>query len=120
MKITSCNPLILSKDAESAIKLFEAFGFEKQHSHATPIGVMDTTMKNADDFRVDIADTPNLPQDRTIIRINVDDFDEAYEYLLSKGFTHQSGRIVEDDSSKSAMLVSPSGFAFDLAYHKKQ
>ena len=39
--------------------------------------------------------------------------------LTAKGFKAKSGKIVEDDSSKSVMMVSPSGFAFDLAYHKK-
>ena len=32
MKITSFNPLIVTKDAESAIKLFEALGFERRHT----------------------------------------------------------------------------------------
>lgn len=120
MKFTSFNPLIITKNAEAAISLFESLGFEKKHSHKTPVGVLDTTMKDTNGFQVDIADVPNAPQDQTIIRINVDDFDEAYEFLTSKGFVHKSGKVVEDESSKSAMLVSPSGFAFDLAYHKKR
>ena len=32
MKITTFNPLILTKDSESVIKLFEALGFEKRHT----------------------------------------------------------------------------------------
>lgn len=32
MKITSFNPLILTKDADSKIRLFEEMGFEKRHS----------------------------------------------------------------------------------------
>ena len=31
MKITSFNPLIVAKDAEPVIKLFEELGFEKRH-----------------------------------------------------------------------------------------
>ena len=31
MKITSFNPLIVTKDAEAAIALFEALGFERPH-----------------------------------------------------------------------------------------
>lgn len=30
MKITSFNPLIVTNDAESVVKLFEALGFEKR------------------------------------------------------------------------------------------
>lgn len=120
MKFTSFNPLIITKDGAAAIELFEALGFEKKHSHPTPVGVLDTTMKDGNGFQLDIAEVPGAAQDRTIIRINVDDFEEAYEFLLSRGFEHKSGKIVEDESSKSAMLVSPSGFAFDLAHHKKK
>ncbi|MBR6386129.1 MAG: hypothetical protein IKS03_08450 [Ruminococcus sp.] len=32
MKFTSFQPLILTKAAESAIKVFEALGFEKRHA----------------------------------------------------------------------------------------
>ena len=31
MKITSFDPYILVKDAESAVQLFQALGFEKRH-----------------------------------------------------------------------------------------
>ena len=31
MKITTFNPMILSKNAEEIIKLFEELGFEKKH-----------------------------------------------------------------------------------------
>ena len=120
MKFTSFNPLIITKDAAAAIRLFEALGFEKKHTHSTPGGFVDTTMKDANGFQVDIADVPNTPRDHTIIRINVDDFDEAYEFLTARGFVHPSGTVEEDESSKSTMMVSPSGFAFDLAYHKKK
>ena len=32
MKITSFNPLIVTKDAASTIALFEALGFERRHT----------------------------------------------------------------------------------------
>ena len=32
MKITSFNPLIVTKDAEFSIKMFEEMGFEKRHT----------------------------------------------------------------------------------------
>ena len=32
MKITSFNPLIASRDPEAVIALFEALGFERQHT----------------------------------------------------------------------------------------
>ena len=74
-------------------------------------------MKNAEGFYVDVSQVESVPRDMTLIRMNVPDFDEAYDYLISKGFTHKSGRVVETPTNKSAMLVSPSGFAFDLCHH---
>ena len=32
MKITAFNPLILTKDAEATIALYEALGFERRHT----------------------------------------------------------------------------------------
>ena len=60
----------------------------------------------------------NEAADRTLIRMNVDNFEEAFEYLKSKGFTNPGGRVIETESSKSAMLVAPSEFSFDLCRHK--
>ena len=76
-------------------------------------------MKNAGGFYVDISNVP-VPQDLTLIRMNVDDFDEAYKFLLDKGFTNVQGdKTVDTNTNKSAMMKSPSGFAFDLCQHIK-
>ena len=83
--------------------------------------VTSTRMRNADGFHIDIADVKSVPQDMTIIRMNVDDFDEAFEMLTAKGFTHAGGeQAVETKSNKSALMTSPSGFAFDLCQHIKE
>ena len=84
MKITSFNPLIVTKNAAETIKLFEELGFEVKHT----------------------------------IRMNVRDFDEAFEFLTSKGFKNAQGdRITDTGSSKATMMVSPSGFAINLIEH---
>ena len=123
MKITTFNPMILSPKADEAIMLFEELGFEKKHAPVVETGkgqVRSIRMKNADGFHIDIADVKSMPQDMTIIRMNVDDFDEAYDMLEKKGFTHPGGkRAVETESNKSALMTSPSGFAFDLCQHIK-
>ena len=121
MKITSFNPLIVSKDAAPAIELFEALGFERRHNNTNidDRNISNVTLKDANGFHVDVAQA-NVPRDMTIIRMNVDNFEEAYDFLISKGFTCPSGRIVEQESSKSVMLVSPSGIAFDLCHHIKK
>ncbi len=125
MKITTFNPLIVTKDAENIIKLFEALGFERRHSLDAKTGDDDLTsvrMKNADGFHVDVAQVENYSRDSdmTLIRMNVDSFEEAYEFLISKGFTCPSGGVaVETATNKSCCMISPSGFAFDLCQHIK-
>lgn len=123
MKITAFNPLIVSKEAKAITELFEALGFEHAHKKT---GINDENitsfdMKHPDGFRVDIAQVDQMPQDMTAIRMNVRDFDEAYEFLTSKGFTNaQGGKITDTGSSKATLMISPSGFAISLAEHIKK
>ena len=123
MTITSFNPLIVTKDAESVIALFEALGFERRHKKT---GINDEdissvrmryTGEDGKIFHVDIAQAPT-PQDISTIRMNVRDFDEAYQILLDKGWKNAQGdRITETGSSKSTMMVSPSGFSISVSEH---
>lgn len=124
MKITSFNPLIVTKNAEAAIALFEDLGFERRHTNTVESSgheIVNVSMKDANGFCVDIAEAGSIPQDLTIIRMNVDDFDKAYEELLAKGFRNSKGndQTVDTKTNKSAMMISPSGFAFDLCQHIK-
>ena len=125
MKITSFNPLIVTKDAESAIKMFEELGFEKNHTSTVQDKGEDITtvcMKDSGGFHVDIAQSNTVPQDLTLIRMNVDDFDEAYKFLTDRGFKSTSGsdKTVDTKTNRSIMMVSPTGFAFDLCQHIKE
>ncbi len=54
------------------------------------------------------------------IRINVDDYDEAYKMLRDRGFKNLYGdETVSTSSSKAAMMVSPSGFNICIIQHVK-
>ena len=124
MKITTFNPQIITNDAEAVTQLFEELGFEKRHN---PTGIGDLNvegirMKDANGFCLDISQPGiQLPKDMVAIRINVDDFDEAYQLLLSRGFKNFYGdKITETGSAKSAMMISPSGFGINLIQHIKQ
>lgn len=124
MKITTFNPQIITKDAEPIVKLFEELGFVKRHN---PEGIGDLNvegirMKDANGFYLDIS-APNirLPQDVTAIRMNVDDFEEAYETLTAHGFKNYYGdNTLETKSARSALMLSPSGFAINLVQHIKK
>jgi hypothetical protein len=124
MKITTFNPQIITKNAEPLVKFFEEFGFEKRHRQEG-IGDMDVTgirMKDANGFYLDIseADAP-VPNDLVSIRMNVDNFEEAYDLLIAKGFKNFYGdRAIPSKSAKSAIMISPSGFTINLIQHIKK
>lgn len=130
VKITSFNPIILTKKPEEAIALFEALGFERRHNKIGETTVGDqgmgfstVRMKNAGGFYVDVctADTDRLERDLTVIRMNVDDFDEAAELLKNNDF--RESKVIGQNytsSSKYAYFVSPSGFIIDLIKHIKK
>ena len=115
--------MIITANADDIIKIFEALGFERRHEKTD---IDDRTgssvrMKDANGFHVDIAQVDVMPQDMTAIRMNVRDFDEAYGFLTAHGFNIvQGGKVTETGSSKSVMMVSPSGFAIDLDYHYRK
>lgn len=124
MKITTFNPQIITKNAEPLVKLFEELGFEKRHRQEG-IGDMDVTgirMKDANGFYLDIseADAP-VSNDLVSIRMNVDNFEEAYDLLIAKGFKNFYGdRAIPSKSAKSAIMISPSGFTINLIQHIKK
>lgn len=124
MKITTFNPQIVTNNAEPIVKLFEELGFEKHHN-PKEIGdfkVEGIRMKDQNGFYLDIS-IPKLqiPQDMTAIRMNVDNFDEAYQMLIAHGFKNFYGdNVVESKSAKSAMMFSPSGYAINIIQHIKK
>ena len=123
MKITTFNPQIITKDAEPVVKLFEELGFETRHNPdgIGELNVEGIRMKDGNGFYLDVS-MPDiqLPQDVAAIRMNVDDFDEVYKLLTEHGFRNFYGdKTVETKSSKSALMISPSGFAINLVQHIK-
>ena len=126
MKITTFDPMIITKDQESVVALFEALGFERRHQKS---GINDTdinsirmryVMEDGKTFHVDIVSAP-VPRDITSIRMNVDNFDEAYAMLGEKGYINTQGdKITETGTSKSTMMSSPSGFTITVAEHIKK
>ena len=122
MKITGFCPIIVSKDAENIKKVFEELGFEHRHTKTDIEGGQNTNfnMKDANGNRINIASSEHVPQDITAININVDNFQEAYDFFMAHGFVNTRGdKVTETDSAKSTMLVSPSGFMVTLTEHIK-
>ena len=124
MKITTFNPQIITKDAEALVKLFEQLGFEKRHQQEG-IGELDVKgirLKDANGFNLDISQPDTLPtgHDLVAIRMNVDDFDEAYQLLVKNGFKNYYGdSTASTRTGKSAIMISPTGFVINLVQHIK-
>ena len=122
MKITAFNPLILTSHAAETVALLEELGFTHAHTK-TGVGaegnVSSFDLKYGEDFRVDVAQVDAFPQDMTVIRMNVRDFDEVYDFLVSKGFKNANpgDKFTDTGSSKATLMISPSGFGISLAEH---
>jgi hypothetical protein len=122
MQITTFNPMILSAHSEEIITLFEELGFERRHQvdNIDNKDITSVRMKDANGFYVDITQNEKAPQTMSAIRMNVDNFDEAYEYLKSRGFVNTRGdKISTTGSAKATMMASPSGFLISLIEHIK-
>jgi len=124
MKISAFDPVIVSPDASSLIKLFEALGFETHHSPTNAIDgaeVTSTRMENAEGFHVDVVSTTTpRERDEMLIRMNVDDFDEAYALLTAQGFKNVKGdESIDLKSTKAVTMEAPTGFRISIVKHIK-
>ena len=122
MKITGFCPLIVTKDPDAVVKVFEDLGFEKKHTKTDIEGGNNTNyaMKNERGDRINIASSETVPQDLTGVNINVDNFQEAYDFFIAHGFVNPRGdKVTDTSSSKATMLFAPSGFAVTISEHIK-
>ena len=125
MKITSFDSFISTSQPDEAVRLFTDLGFEMRHTKkGIEIADRDDTvirMKDGNGFHIDILQSETGQEQDTVgIRMNVDDFDEAYKMLRDRGFKNLYGdETVKTASSKAAMMVSPSGFVICIIRHIK-
>ena len=122
MKITTFNPLIITRDAEPVIALLEELGFRRHHAKKG-IGINDVTdirMKDDNGFHLYITQGDG---EYTMIRMNVDNLDEAVALFEKHGFRRARHAAVNDTvdtgSSKFQMMVSPSGYIVTVSEHFK-
>jgi hypothetical protein len=120
MKITGFCPIIVTKDQDAVIATFEALGFEKRHTKTDIEGGnnVGVAMKDADGNRISIASTTKDRADITAILINVDNFREAYDFFIGKGFIDpRENKTTVTGSDEATMLISPSGFPVVISEH---
>ena len=121
MQITTFNPMILSKNADEIIALFEELGFERRHKvdNIDDKDISSVRMKDANGFYLDVARVESMARDMSTMRMNVRDFDEAYAFLKAHGFKNARGEdhAVESKSARSCLMIAPSGFSIQLTQH---
>ena len=121
MKVTSYYPVFYAENLEEeARRYIEDLGFSVVHK----IQVKDVEYYILDNGgnRIDLIHSvlPFTTIDSGFygMRVNVDDFDEGYEYFKNQGRV-QEGDVRENDSSKSVVLVGRDGMRIVLFHHKK-
>ena len=81
---------------------------EKQHTPLVDTGdrkVTRTRMKDGNGFYVDLSKVETIPRDMTAIRMNVDNFHEAYEILTAHGFRKAPGIEEVNLETAKALLI---------------
>lgn len=121
MKITNFCPSILTSHSEETVSMFKDLGFEIIHNDKAEEGIVGGSIRMKDDKGniVDVTSSDHFPQDKLILHINVDDFDEGYKFFMDHGFHNALGKdvIVEAEHFKGAHLASPSGFEIMMMKH---
>ena len=125
MKITAFDPIIVTSKSDEAISVFEALGFEKKHAPTNILSNAEVTsnrMKHENGYHVDIVQSENAASgDHTLIRMNVDNFAEAYDILVAHGFKNVHGdETFDTKTSTSASMISPSGLMIGLVQHIRE
>ena len=116
MKITGFCPLIVTNDSPMALdgRYQVAQAYDEAGNVAQEINL------DADGNRINITSIEKIPRDLTGISINVDNFREAYDFLIARGFVNPRGdKVTDTSSSKATMLLAPSGFAVSISEHIK-
>lgn len=122
MKVTGFRPLLITKDAEAAAKVFEDLGFQRRHSKKNiDDGQFESIiMRDAEGNRMVVLQSNNVQKDITAVSMNVDNFQEAYDFFIAHGFKNSRGEKVTDTgTSATTLLLSPSGFPIMLTQHIK-
>ena len=121
MEITSFSPLIMTNDSQSIQQLFEELGFTKRHEKKDVNENKDGgfRMKDENGHGLAVAQVSRVPQDFVVVQMNVRDFDESMGILEAHGFKNMSGdgNVTDTGSSKTAIMIAPSGFAINVVYH---
>ena len=117
MKITNFSTLVVTENVDNLVDVFKEFGFSQTHKKdgIDDVRVTSNILEDEDGHMISIASAP-VPNDITALRMNVDNFDEAYDILKNKGF-NQASEPEDTGTSKTVLMVSKKGFSINLVHH---
>ena len=121
MKVTGFFPVILCKDLEAGLKEYEAMGFERKHTtdnYAMKSYVMDVNGNRVEIFTSEL-DVFDVPDGYYAMRINVRDFEEAVEFLGTKGYKLFMGPW-ENEVARVGILSDDEGRKIFLYRHYRK
>ena len=121
MKITSFSPLIATSNGAELQKMFEELGFVERHRKTSGVdpSIYTAVLEDGEGNVVNFSNVRQMPKDMTIVRMNVDNLEEACEIMKAHGFNPMEGTAGVTGSSQSVLMVSKSGFAVDVVKHIK-
>ena len=124
MRITSFDPVIVTTKQAECLELFEALGFERKHAPTNEFygaKVTSVRMKHPNGYHVDVVSkSTKNDADEMLIRVNVDDFEEAYRLMTAHGFKNIHGdETIDVKSARSASMEGPSGARIAIVKHIK-
>ena len=121
MKVTSYYPVFYTENLEEEARRYtEDLGFSVVHR--IDVEGLEYYVLDNNGSRIDLIHStlPHVSFDKGFygMRVNVDDFDEGYEYFKSQGMIPESD-IKESDSSKNVVFIGRDGTRTILFHHKK-
>ena len=124
MRISTFNPMVIIKDIDPVVELFENLGFKIRHTKEGTADepFTDIRMEDANGFHMDIIRSDNLPRESvTAIRMNVDNIEEGIALLSAHGFEKYKGyEVAHTESADSITMVSKSMIVMKLIRHNRR
>lgn len=118
MKFKTAYPAIILPNVDDKLEFFKESGFKVIHETKDVLekGNIEYVLENDAGQRIDIVKSISVKKPMHVIRMNVDDYDESIEYLLSNNYRIKLGPDF-GESYKCALLINPDEFRLLIMKH---
>ena len=120
MQVKRIYPTVVCKDIKHVMDAYTNSGFKVIHEVHNIMNEGDKlyVIENELNQRIDVIETDKVSNIFHMIRINVDNFEEALAYYTGKGFKPFK-EPMDTASNKAVCLESPTGLHIMMFQHKK-